>query len=67
MDGCPLQLITDCGTENGIAASMQCFFRQNANDELAGEKSHIDTAPHHPTNASKRGGPSSGDTDRTGG
>ncbi len=40
MNGCPLQLISDCGTENGIAASMQCFFRQNGNDELAGEKSH---------------------------
>ncbi len=40
MNGCLLQLISDCGTENGIAASMQCFFRQNGNDELAGEKSH---------------------------
>jgi hypothetical protein len=40
MNGCPLQLISDCGTENGIAASMQCFFRQNGNDELAGDRSH---------------------------
>ena len=39
-NGCPVQLISDCGTENSIAASTQCFFRQNGNDELAGEKSH---------------------------
>ena len=36
-NGCPVQLISDCGTENGIAASMRCFFRQNGNDGLAGE------------------------------
>ena len=23
---CPIELITDLGTENGLAASMQCFF-----------------------------------------
>ncbi|XP_028412582.1 uncharacterized protein LOC114535477 [Dendronephthya gigantea] len=40
VEGCPLQLVTDCGTENGIAASMQCFFRSRDNDELAGERSH---------------------------
>ncbi len=40
INGCPVQLISDCGTENGIAASMQCFFRQDGNNELAGERSH---------------------------
>ena len=40
VNGCPLQLVSDCGTENGIATSMQCFFRRNGDDELAGEKSH---------------------------
>ena len=38
--GCPTQLITDCGTENGIAATIQCFFRSNHEDELAGLRSH---------------------------
>jgi len=38
--GCPLLLVTDCGTENGIATSMQCMFRTNDHDELAGVKSH---------------------------
>ncbi len=38
--GCPLLIRTDCGTENGIMASMQCFFRQNGNDLFAGEKAH---------------------------
>ena len=27
--GCPVELITDLGTENGLAASIQCFFRNN--------------------------------------
>lgn len=26
--GCPVELITDLGTENGLAAAIQCFFRQ---------------------------------------
>lgn len=38
--GCPLLSVTDCGTENGIAASMQCAFHTNDHDELAGVKSH---------------------------
>lgn len=38
--GCPLLIRTDCGTENVIMASMQCFFRQNGNDLFAGEKAH---------------------------
>ena len=36
--GCPILLRTDCGTENGIMATMQCFVRQDGNDEFAGEK-----------------------------
>ena len=29
VDGCPVTLRTDCGTENGIMASMQCDFRRD--------------------------------------
>ena len=39
LGGCPLLLVTDCGSENGIAASIQCMFRTNDQDELAGVKS----------------------------
>ena len=38
--GCPLLLVTDCGSENCIAASMQCVFRSNQQDDQAGAKSH---------------------------
>lgn len=27
--GCPLEMVTDLGTENGIAAAIQCYFRNN--------------------------------------
>ena len=27
--GCPIELVTDLGTENGIAAAIQCYFRDN--------------------------------------
>ena len=30
LKGCPNQLITDLGTENGLAASVQCYFHDNA-------------------------------------
>lgn len=30
-DGCPKHLVTDLGTENGLAAAIQCYFRQNIN------------------------------------
>lgn len=29
LKGCPAQLITDLGTENGLAASIQCYFKDN--------------------------------------
>ena len=29
MDGCPIKLITDLGTENVLVAAMQAFFRQD--------------------------------------
>ena len=38
--GCPLLLRTDCGTENGMMAAMQCYFRSDGTDALAGEKSY---------------------------
>lgn len=39
-NGCPLLLWSDCGTENGLAAAMQCYFRAGGNDALAGENAH---------------------------
>ena len=38
--GCPLLLVTDCGSENCIPASMQCVFRSNLQDDQADSKSH---------------------------
>ncbi|XP_033111390.1 uncharacterized protein LOC117112423 isoform X2 [Anneissia japonica] len=38
--GCPLLLVSDCGTENGVAAAMQCTFRSGSLDDQAGESSH---------------------------
>ena len=37
---CPRILRTDCGTENGVMAAMQCYFRQASNDEHSGINSH---------------------------
>lgn len=39
--GCPTLLRSDCGTENGIMSSIQCFLRADEDDQFAGEKSHI--------------------------
>lgn len=41
MGGCPTLLRTDCGTENGVIAGIQCFLRADGQDQFAGEKSHI--------------------------
>ena len=38
---CPLQTRTDCGTENGIIAAMQCYFRSEDNAPHSGESAHI--------------------------
>ena len=38
--GCPILLRTDCGTENGVMAAMQCYFCQDGIDEFSGEKAH---------------------------
>ena len=40
LEGCPRLLRTDCGTENGLMATMQCLLRAGGEDELVGEKSH---------------------------
>ncbi|XP_013390872.1 uncharacterized protein LOC106159197 [Lingula anatina] len=40
LHGCPSLLQTDPGVENGIIAALQCTFRVNHEDELAGSKSH---------------------------
>jgi len=38
--GCPVRLMTDLGTENGIAAGVQCYFRAEGSDDCAGSKAH---------------------------
>ena len=38
---CPLKTRTDCGTENGIIAAMQCFFRSEDNAPYSGESAHV--------------------------
>lgn len=38
---CPLQTRTDCGTENGIIAAMQCYFRSEDNAPYSGESAHV--------------------------
>ena len=38
--GCPVRLLTDRGTENGLIAAMQCYLRANGQDEFAGPKAH---------------------------
>ena len=30
LEGCPVKLGTDCGTENSVMAAMQCTFQQDA-------------------------------------
>jgi hypothetical protein len=46
LNGCPMLVRTDCGTENGMIAAMQSSFRANGNDMFAGEKSHIYGSSH---------------------
>ena len=38
--GCPVLLRTECGTENGVMAVMQCYFRADGSDQLSGENAH---------------------------
>ena len=38
---CPLKTRTDCGTENGIIAAMQCFFRSEDNAPYSGASAHV--------------------------
>lgn len=37
---CPILLRTDCGTENGVMAAIQCYLRQDGTDEFSGENAH---------------------------
>ena len=37
-EGCPIRLLTDRGTENGLIAAMQCYLRANQQDEFSGSK-----------------------------
>ena len=45
-NGCPRILRTDCGTENGVMASMQCYLRAPGNDEQAGLSAHVYGSSH---------------------
>ena len=38
--GCPVRLLTDHGTENGLIAAMQCYLRADGQDEFGGSKAH---------------------------
>lgn len=40
IEGCPLVVRSDCGTENGVLAAMQCYFRKDGNDVFAGHNAH---------------------------
>ena len=40
VEGCPIVLRTDCGTENGTMAAMQCYFRSEAGGQFAGINAH---------------------------
>lgn len=40
LKGCPLLTRTDCGTENGTLAALQCYFRRDDVYPLAGEHAH---------------------------
>ena len=45
-NGCPRILRTDCGTENGVMASMQCYLRIPGNDDQAGLSAHVYGSSH---------------------
>jgi hypothetical protein len=38
--GCPIRLLTDHGTKNGLIAAMQCYLRANQQAEFSGSKAH---------------------------
>ena len=38
--GCPTKVRTDCGTENGLVASMQCYFQDDENAHIYGTSPH---------------------------
>ena len=46
LDVIPSRVRTDCGSENGILAASQCFFRRNHTDAYAGEKAHLFGSSH---------------------
>ena len=45
--GCPLQTRTDCGTENGVIAAAQCYFRSSDDGPFKGEQTHCFGTSHH--------------------
>ncbi|XP_046855923.1 uncharacterized protein LOC124449024 [Xenia sp. Carnegie-2017] len=46
--GCPLQIRSDCGTENGVISAAQCYFRANDSWPMEGEQAHtFGTSTHN--------------------
>ena len=43
---CPMIVRSNSGTENGIVAAIQCYFRSSGMDTFAGERSHIYGSSH---------------------
>ena len=56
VEGCPIVLRTDCGTENGTMAAMQCYFCSEAGDQFAGINAHK-YGSSHSNQRIKIGGP----------
>ena len=40
VNGCPEKVRSDCGTENGAVAAMQCYFRSNEEAHIYGSSPH---------------------------
>ena len=64
--GCPVLLRTDCGTENGMMAAIQCYFRADAFDSWP-EKMLTNTEHPQAIKGLKIGGRTSGKQDPIGG
>ena len=65
--GCPLLLWSVCGAENGLAASMQCYFKALQGDDVLARENRTDMALLMLTNGLRTGGPFFGVADQAGG
>ena len=46
LEAIPRRIRTDCGTENCVLATIQCYFRREHTDEFAGHKVHVYGSSH---------------------